>query len=116
MFPSAADPSLIAACGLYCGACRRQRSGKCPGCRDNVKASWCGVRKCCLEKGIPTCAQCQAHPDPSSCPTFNNFMGKVFGLLFNSNRQACIQRLRELGPDAYAAAMAAEGRQTLPRR
>ena len=110
-----ADPNLIAACGLYCGACRRLRSGKCPGCRDNVKATWCGVKKCCAERGIATCAQCETHQDPSQCLIFNAFMAKVFGVIFNSDRKACIQRLRELGPEAYAEAMAVEGRQTLPR-
>jgi len=33
------DINNIAACGLHCGACRKFLSGKCPGCRNNEKAS-----------------------------------------------------------------------------
>ena len=33
----------IAACGLYCGACKKFLNGKCPGCKENEKASWCKI-------------------------------------------------------------------------
>lgn len=39
----------VAYCGLYCGACKSHRKGKCPGCRENSKATWCEIRKCCQE-------------------------------------------------------------------
>jgi hypothetical protein len=29
------NPDLVAYCGLYCGACKAYRSGRCPGCRQN---------------------------------------------------------------------------------
>lgn len=35
-----ADKNLIAACGLYCGACRKYLSAKCYGCHNNEKATW----------------------------------------------------------------------------
>ena len=28
----------VAACGLYCGACRKFVKGQCPGCKANTKA------------------------------------------------------------------------------
>ena len=40
-----ADPKMVAACGLYCGACKKYRMGKCSGCHKNKKASWCKIRK-----------------------------------------------------------------------
>jgi hypothetical protein len=58
-----ADKKLIAFCGLYCGACARYLAEKCPGCRENEKASWCGVRSCCLERGYAGCADCVEFPD-----------------------------------------------------
>jgi len=36
--------------------------------------------------------------------------------MLNSNRQACVLKIRELGLDGYAAFMAERKRQTLPRR
>ena len=40
------DKELIAACGLYCGACRKYLAERCPGCRLNEKAAWCKIRSC----------------------------------------------------------------------
>lgn len=36
-----ASTDHIAACGLYCGACRKYLNDKCPGCRQNDRATWC---------------------------------------------------------------------------
>ena len=35
------DAAYVAACGLYCGACRKFVKGQCPGCWENKKADWC---------------------------------------------------------------------------
>ena len=37
------DNKNIAACGLYCGACRKFLAEKCPGCKPNKKATWCKI-------------------------------------------------------------------------
>lgn len=47
-----ASVERIAACGLYCGACRKYLKGKCLGCRQNDKAAWCKIRQCCQAKGF----------------------------------------------------------------
>lgn len=52
----------IAACGLVCDNCARRRKGKCPGCRQYEKAAWCGVRRCCIEHGWRSCAECTRMP------------------------------------------------------
>ena len=60
-----ADVRKIAACGLYCGACRKHLAGKCNGCRLNERAKWCKIRTCCMANGFDTCAEC-GH-DVSDC-------------------------------------------------
>ena len=111
-----ADPELVAACGLYCGACRKHEAGSCPGCAQNEKAGWCKPRACCLENGYATCADCTTYADPRDCPKFDNPFSRVFGVLFNSDRAACVREVRRLGRPAYATFMAEQGLQTLPRR
>jgi hypothetical protein len=38
------------------------------------------------------------------------------GMIFNSDRQGCIDRIKEIGPDAYAAEMTEKKQRTLKRR
>ena len=107
------NPQQIAACGLYCGACKKFLNGKCPGCKENGKASWCKIRKCCQEKGFHTCAECDK--DVKECKIHNNFVGKIFAFLFNSDRAACIRYIRENGEDAFAEKMAKDQQMTMKR-
>ena len=110
-----ADPKLIAACGLFCGACGKLLKGKCPGCAGNEKASWCKVRSCCQQHGYLSCADCQEVRDPRQCAKFDSFIGRLIGLVLNSDRARCIDRIREVGPDQFTKEMADARRQTLPR-
>lgn len=107
------DTKQIAACGLYCGACRKFLTDKCPGCRLNEKASWCKIRKCCQEKGIDNCAQCEK--DVKDCKTHNNLIGKFFSVLFRSDRAACIRYIREHGEEAFAQEMTSRKAQTMKK-
>lgn len=109
------DPGLVARCGLYCGACTSYLKGRCPGCHQNTKATWCKVRACCNEHGWATCAACSEHPDPKTCPKFHNVVSRIIGFVLRSDRSACIERIRVLGVGDYAAEMAARGARTLPR-
>ena len=110
------DPDLIAHCGLYCGACRSFLKGRCSGCHENTKATWCMVRACCGEHSYSSCADCTELTDPNQCAKFNNFFSKAIGLVLNSNRQACVNMIREVGYEGFAEFMAANRQQTLPRR
>ena len=109
------DARLVARCGLYCGACRSYLRGRCQGCSENVKATWCAIRPCCADRQIATCAECADFSDPSECKKFDNLMSRLFGLVMRSDRAACIAQVRELGLEGHASAMAALGRQSIRR-
>lgn len=108
-----ANPDSIAACGLYCGACRKFLSGKCPGCKNNEKASWCRIRQCCISKGYHTCGECERVV--RECKIYSNFISKVFALLFNSDRPACIDYIKKYGMVAFAEEMTCRRCQTIKR-
>lgn len=107
------DPGLVAYCGLYCGACGKYLNDKCPGCHVNEKASWCGIRKCCIEHGYSSCADCQDFADPKQCKKFDNFISKIFGLIFRSDRRACIMQIKTIGIEAHADDMAGNRRHSI---
>ncbi len=99
------DASLVAYCGLYCGACRAYLKERCPGCHDNEKATWCKIRSCCIENQYSTCADCRQFTDPNDCRIFNNLISKIFSLIFRSNRAACILQIRDIGTHGHADRM-----------
>jgi hypothetical protein len=103
------DTRLIAACGLYCGSCGKYKLEKCPGCALYEKASWCKIRTCCQEKKINNCSECTEVENVIDCSVYNNFMGKVFGFIFRSDRSKCIAHLKEKGANEFAFFMAGKG-------
>jgi len=109
------DKGMVAFCGLYCGACRSYLKGKCPGCAKNEKASWCSVRSCCLQHQYQSCADCKEFPNAMDCSKYNNFMSKLMGFIFRSDRNACIEMIKHVGYDAFAAEMAAKKQQTIKK-
>jgi hypothetical protein len=111
-----ADAKAVAYCGLYCGACGAYRKETCPGCHENKKASWCKIRTCCAEHGYSSCADCTIYGDPNDCELFNNFMSKMFAVVFRSDRAACIAQIKTVGIDGHAKAMAASGHQSMKKR
>jgi len=110
-----ADPSLIAFCGLFCGACPSYLKRKCPGCRENTKATWCKIRECNLENDFNSCADCKSI-ELMECKKFNNLISKIMAIAFNSNRKACIEHIKEKGYDGFAAEMADAKRVSLKRK
>ncbi|MCP4218021.1 MAG: DUF3795 domain-containing protein [bacterium] len=101
-----ADQNLISYCGLYCGACKKYLSDKCPGCRENHKAKWCKIRTCCSDSNFNSCANCDEFADVTECGKYNNFIARIFALIFRSDRPASIKRIKEIGPAAFAEEMA----------
>jgi hypothetical protein len=51
----------------------------------------------------------------ASFEMFSSFLSKVFGVVFNSDRAACISQIKRLGPYGHARAMAELRMQTLKR-
>ncbi len=100
-----ANKEMIAYCGLYCGSCKKYLKGNCPGCKENEKASWCKVRKCCMENNYSSCADCKEYEDIMKCKMYNNFMAKIFSFIFRSDREACIKMIKEKGYDEFAREM-----------
>ena len=109
------DVKLVAACGLYCGSCGKYLNSKCPGCKENKKASWCGIRSCTIENAYKSCADC-VKTELRDCKKFNNFIGKVFGFIFNSDRAACINKIKGSGYEKFAAEMAEKGCRSIKRK
>jgi len=109
------DPTLVAHCGLYCGACKRYLQEKCPGCLENEKATWCAVRSCCIENHYSTCAECKEFSNSKNCSKFNNFVSKIFALLFRSDRAACISQIKEMGIQGHAEKMSELKLQSMKR-
>ena len=100
------NPELVSYCGLYCGSCGKYLKDKCPGCAENQKATWCKIRKCCIEKDIKSCAQCDEFSDVKDCKMFDNFVARMFEFVFKSDRKAGIKMIKELGYEDFAKFMA----------
>ena len=108
------DKELVACCGLYCGACRKYLIGKCPGCRENEKAPWCEIRVCCKENSFSTCADCSQ--PVMQCRKFNTFISRVFAFITHSDREGCINRIRETGMASFAQEMCDNQQMTLKKK
>ncbi|MFH0784813.1 MAG: DUF3795 domain-containing protein [Pseudomonadota bacterium] len=111
-----AKGKLVAACGIYCGACHRYKKGSCPGCAENIKATWCKIRSCTKEKSYHTCAECTEFSDVQVCRKFNTIFAKFFALIFRSDRKASLALINEIGIDAYATEMDGKGLPVLKRQ
>jgi hypothetical protein len=73
------------------------------------------VHNCCKTNQFASCADCKDFQNPSDCRKFNNWISKVFGFIFRSDRAACICQIRELGIESHAANMAKNKWQTIKR-
>lgn len=70
------DLSCIGFCGVNCAACPDSVSKKCPGCRQT---EWgddpCMPVRCCAERNILHCGECEAFP----CPDMKAFFEESDG-------------------------------------
>lgn len=108
------NESLVAYCGLYCGACRQYLRGKCSGCMESKKMGWCKLRSCCRERNYRSCAECTDFKDVNECGKFNNIISKIFAFIFRSNRKACIYQIREKGIKGHTEIMTRMKKPSLP--
>ncbi len=117
MLPVLSQPPAdahIAACGLYCTNCGAFKRKKCKGCQVSpTYFSSCPVRRCCADKDITVCADCGSFSSPRDfreCKKVNNFVAKLFALIFRTNRPAALAMLRDRGRDAYLREKRASGK------
>ncbi len=68
-----------------------------------------------MENKLPGCADCMTI-ELMECKKYNNFISKVFGYIFNSDRSACINRIKEIGYEDFAIEMTNSKRQTIKRK
>ena len=96
---------LIAYCGLYCASCKQYLKGKCPGCKENQKASWCKIRTCCIDNNFISCADCREFDNPKACKKYHNFVARLIELAFRSDRSKSIAFIKEYDYQAFADKM-----------
>lgn len=106
---------LVSPCGLFCGACYRYKKGKCPGCTENIKATWCKIRNCSDRQEGATCADCTVFGDVNECSKFNTIFSKFFYYIFKSDRKASLKRIAQIGIPEYAEEMAKSQRSVIKR-
>ena len=85
---------LVAYCGLYCGNCGAYKKGRCKACKDGGGFSSCKVRLCCVDREYQSCGECEEYLD---CKMLNNFISKIFGFIFRSDRKGALGAIREVG-------------------
>jgi hypothetical protein len=97
--------SIVAYCGLVCSECGAFKKLKCQGCHsDKPMFRNCPVRKCALDRNYSTCAECKDFEDLKRCKKLNNFVSKVMGLIFRTDRIGNLGRIREIGLEKFKAA------------
>ncbi len=85
-------------CGLLCAQCGAYRKGRCPGCKAGGGFKGCKVRNCAKERGYDTCASC---PESESCRKLDNFVSRLFGWFFGTDRMGNLREIREQGLDGF---------------
>lgn len=90
----------VAYCGLWCAGCGAFKKGKCSGCKEEGGLKSCPVRICSKERNYLTCAQCESY---TICKKLNNFILKMFSLVFKSNRMDNLTKIKEKGIEVFIA-------------
>jgi hypothetical protein len=63
----------------------------------------CPVKACVKFRGFATCADCSAYPDLTQCGKLHNFLSRLFGWIFRSDRIGNLNRIRQVGLEQFAA-------------
>lgn len=93
---------VLAYCGLVCSQCGAFTKGKCGGCHsDKPMNSHCKVKPCVQQRNYSTCAECADFENLADCKKLNNFISKIFGFIFRSDRIGNLNRIREIGLDKF---------------
>ena len=86
-------------CGLNCGLCPMNLEGRCPGCSGGAGNQSCALARCSLDHGgVAYCIQCGEYP----CARYEGFDDSD-SFISHLRRAADLEKLREIGPEAYGA-------------
>lgn len=107
---------VIGYCGLFCGNCKRFKNGKCIGCLESEKLSWCKIRTCCQGKELAHCARCEEFPDPRKCSVYHSMISRVIEFFSGTDRSVCIACIRDQGEDAFRSMMREKGTMSLSKK
>lgn len=95
---------IVGCCGLVCSNCGAHRKGRCQGCHsDKPMFRNCPVKTCVKFRGFATCAECSAYPDLTQCGKLHNFISRLMGWIFRSDRIGNLNRIRQEGLEAFKA-------------
>lgn len=93
---------ILAYCGLVCSDCGAYVKGRCKGCHsDKPMNKGCKVKPCAQEKNCTTCAGCGNFENLKECKKLNNWISKIFALIFRSDRIGNLNRIREVSLDKF---------------
>jgi len=93
---------ILAYCGLVCSQCGMYRKEKCRGCHsDKPMYAKCKIKACAKERNYTSCAECVDFENLKDCKKLNNFISKIFGLIFRSDRIGNLYRIRKIGLDKF---------------
>lgn len=96
------DGKIVAYCGLVCSDCGAFKKLKCCGCHsDKPMFRNCPVRKCAMDANFDTCAQCGEFKELRCCRKLNNFVSKLMGFMFRTDRMGNLERIREIGLEKF---------------
>lgn len=104
----------VAYCGLYCGACKRLKKGKCLGCQSNEKATWCEIRKCCRENDYTSCADCRII-SLKECKKHNNIFARFIEFVTWTDRSKCVDLIKIMGMQGFSKEMDNKNRMSVKR-
>ena len=86
--------SQIGYCGLSCAVCAHARSA-CPGCREGGGDAACVQRRCCRERGLEGCWECERFPCDKGYFADEAWRGLCIG---------CVTAIREVGRERFISA------------
>lgn len=91
---------LFSLCGLNCGLCTMRLGGHCGGCGNGNQS--CKIARCSLEHGgVEYCCECPHYP----CEKYEKF-DEYDSFITHRNRNADMEKLRNIGADRYNAEQA----------
>ena len=93
---------VLAYCGLVCSQCGAFTKGRCQGCHSEKPMNLhCKVKPCAQQRNYTTCSECTDFENLKDCKKLNNFISKIFGFVFHSDRIGNLNRIRGAGIENF---------------